>query len=141
MDNFKIDVVSSKYETFALAMDIALKHWRAVSHYAVIDYKAESVNEWLDKPEKRKTMLLFWHDDESFKPRPTPLPYKMKDEVLVSFVWHWLEDYWENDPHSEPDHDGSNSHGWRVFNEEWGHVAGSHYGVVGVQPVWAMHGK
>lgn len=27
------------------------------------------------------------------------------------------------------------------FNEAWGHVAESHTAFVGIQPLWAMHGK
>jgi len=141
VDNFKIDVVSKGKETLKLALDIALHHEVHVTHYVVIEHKID-VNEWDKQDKKRTTLVLFWSNDESFKPKPSPLPFKMKGEALMSFVWSWLEDTFENDAlGNEPDHDGSNSKGWRIFNETWGHVAGSHYGVVGVQPVWAMHGK
>lgn len=136
-----MNVVSKGEDTFKLALEIALSHHRSASHYAVIEHKAE-VNEWMKGDKKRKTLVLFWADDEGFKPKPTAFPCAMKGKALVSFVWNWLEDAWAKEEHgSQPDHDGSNSNGWRIFNEDWGHVAESHYGIVGIQPVWAMHGK
>lgn len=141
MDNFKLDVVSEGKDTFKFAMSIAMAHHRSASHYAVIEHKAD-VNEWNKNAKKRKTLVLFWTNDDGFKPTPSAFPCEMKGNALVEFVWHWLEDAWEKRIHGdEPDHDGSNGNGWRIFNEDWGHVANSHYAFVGIQPVWAMYGK
>lgn len=141
MDNFALNVVSEGKESFKLALQIALSHHTKASHYAVIDHDAD-VNEWTKKGGKRKTLVLFWTDDESFKPKPSAFPCDMKGAALFEFVWHWLEDCWEKRAHGqEPDHDGDNGNGWRIFNEDWGHVAESHYAFVGIQPVWAMYGK
>lgn len=37
--------------------------------------------------------------------------------------------------------DGDYECGWRMFTEDWGHVASFHYSIVAVQPAWAMYGK
>jgi hypothetical protein len=141
MDNFHIDVVSEGKESFKHALEIAMAPHPQASHYAVIEHPVDA-NEWTKKKEKRKTLVLFWANDESFKPRPSAFPCKMKGTALVEFIWHWLEDAWENRAHgSEPDHDGDNGNAWRLFNEGWGHVAESPYAFVGIQPVWAMYGK
>lgn len=141
MDNFKLDVVSAGREQFERAISIAMGHHGSATHYAVIDHKAD-VNEWVGGSGNRKTLVLFWTNDAGSPLKPVPFPCKMRGPALVEFLWHWLETIWEESPPGdEPDHDGSNSHGWRVFNEAWGHVASSHYAFLGVQPVWAMHGK
>jgi hypothetical protein len=142
MDNFSIDVVSEGRKSLELALSIAVKRHSGVTHFAVIDHLAE-VNEFMKKDSKtRKTLVLFWALDGSFKPTPSAFPCPMTGVPLNEFVWNWLEHAWKSLYHgSQPDHDGDNGDGWRVFNEDWGHVADSHYGVVGIQPVWAMYGK
>lgn len=141
MDNFALDIVSEGQESFRLAMQIALSEHRSASHYAVVERPCP-VNEFMKPGGKRKALVLFWHDHESFSPRPTPFPCPMKGKALDAFVWAWLEDAWEKGFHGQqPDHDGDNSNAWRVFNEAWGHVADSPYAFVAIQPVWAMHGK
>lgn len=141
MDNFSLNIVSDGRDSFEKALEIALQHHTSVTHYAVIEHGVV-VNEWTKVLKKRKTLVLFWCDDTSFKPKPTELPFAMKGRELFSFVWGWLEDAWTKRLHGqEPDQDGSNGNGWRIFNEDWGHVAGSHGAFVGIQPVWAMFGK
>ncbi len=143
MNNFKLDVVSLEKFDFQHALEIALNNspGKKATHYAVIDYKAK-VNEWMNKEAPRKTLLLFWTGDEYFKPTPSAFPAKMGCEALIPFVENWLKEVWkDNPPGQEPDQDGDNYKGWRIFNEEWGHLAESHYAFVGIQPVWAMFGK
>lgn len=53
-------------------------------------------------------------------------------------VEKWLKEAkYEN----EPDHDGCNERGWRVFNDAWGRVGDEHGAFVEIQPVWLMYGK
>jgi hypothetical protein len=39
------------------------------------------------------------------------------------------------------DHDGSNSVGWRVYVDDWGHVANNHYAICAIKPAYMWHGK
>lgn len=68
----------------------------------------------------------------------TKLPYEMETEAATVFAWGWLQQQeWKN----EPDHDGSNSKGFCLWNDVWGHVAGQHGAIIAIGPAWAMHGK
>jgi hypothetical protein len=69
----------------------------------------------------------------------TPFVTALDAERAVTVVKDWLHnaEYGE-----EPDHDGSNGRGWRVYCEQWGHVAP--YGspaFVAIEPRWAEYGK
>lgn len=81
-----------------------------------------------------KRLVLFWTPDEVMTPLPAPLGI----DDCIPFVTAWLNgaDYGR-----EPDHDGSNRKGWRVYNEEWGHVAGRWQAFAAVEPVWLLIGK
>lgn len=141
MDNFRLDVVSEGKDAFSDAIDIALEQHRAASHFVVIDYPCV-VNELIKADGKRKTLILFWSEDDSFEPKPSAFPSDMKGAPLETFVWNWLEDMWEKKEHGpQPNHDGHNENGWRIFNEYWGHLAGSQYGIIAIQPIWATYGK
>lgn len=39
------------------------------------------------------------------------------------------------------DHDGSNSMGWRVYCEDWGHIEDDHYTICAVTPANMWYGK
>lgn len=65
----------------------------------------------------------------------TPFP---RYEIVTKLVWAWLETVAYG---PQPDHDGSNGKGWRVFNEAWGHVAQERFAFCAIQPVWAMYEK
>lgn len=41
----------------------------------------------------------------------------------------------------EPDHDGDNGKGLRVFNESWSHVGGDYRAFAAIEPAWIMYGK
>lgn len=66
------------------------------------------------------------------------LPYPMLPAEAAKFAYNWLK-------HSEygpkPDIDGSCKHGWRIFNEAWGHVGGHSEAFIAIEPAWAMYGK
>lgn len=53
----------------------------------------------------------------------------------ADFASRWLA---EAEYGAEPDHDGCNTRGWRVYNEK----CDGHYGaIIAVAPAWACHGK
>lgn len=39
------------------------------------------------------------------------------------------------------DHDGCNGPGWRVYCEDWGHVANYSAAICAIKPVWLWYGK
>jgi hypothetical protein len=89
-----------------------------------------------------KCLILYWHEPERMGPEwpaihpfLAPLDYKAAEAVVRS----WLK---TADHGPEPDHDGSNSKGWRIFNDAgWNQVGGCNYGICGIEPAWLMHGK
>ncbi len=163
MDNFTIDITGEGDETLTKALEIAFAHnapGGKATHYSVVKlaprtrYYANKVMDHL--PENLKeatglhvhhftdytqsdnghvTLMLLWSESKG----AVALPYPMKITDAVPFVKGWLAN--AGDPGKEPDIDGSLGRGWRVFTEEWGHVAGCSYAVVGVQAHYAMYGK
>lgn len=123
---------------FDLAMELLFADQTA-SHYQVkiID---RSSSAFLDKKvtplfeDQHPCMIFYWYADKG----TTPLPYKMTFKECADLAWGWLQ---QQDYKDEPDHDGSNSRGWAVFNESWGHVDNSHYAVGAVSPQWIWIGK
>lgn len=146
MDNRTIDVVSEGQD--ALAMALALIWPNAVAgkatHFVVANLKdqvryvgspPEAHSHWLvPDPAGTPTLILLWHAERD----AVPLPFPLALEDVPQFVKGWLR---SADYGQEPGHDGSNQRGWRVFTEAWGHVAGYHYAITGIQPAWAMYGK
>jgi len=98
----------------------------------------------------KKGMILYWvAPDDSIPASKTSggapiksLPYAMKFEAAVQFVWNWMEtpEALEIRGH-EPDHDGDNGEAWIVYNESWTHVDDRWEALVGIRPIWAMYGK
>lgn len=127
-DNFHIDITSGSKEHFDMAMNIAFSNCpgKKAYRYSIDDQYG---------------LVLYWATDsisDSGLNKSHPLPYPMAVEEAINFVWGWLK----SAPYGEePDHDGSNKKGWRVYNESWGHAGGSHYGFVAIQPEWLMYGK
>lgn len=65
-------------------------------------------------------------------------PVDITVDLAVPLVSAWLE---QVDYPREPGHDGSNSKGWRVYNEAWGHIGNDRSAFVAIEPAWLMHGK
>jgi hypothetical protein len=126
MDNFHFDMTCQGRETLSAAMRLAFSQHSKATHYAI--------READDKKPRR--IVFFWA--ESVAKGAAPFPFKMDAEGCADFAWRWLS---EVDFGSEPDHDGDNGKGWRVYNEGWGHVDGEWAGIIAVAPEWAMYGK
>ncbi len=122
MDNFRIDITSEGVTDFDQALQIAFAHapGRKATHY---------------QKDTGRGFLLFWNDEPGAIELPTPL----RCAAAADLIWAWLEG--EADYGQPPDHDGDNSKGWRVYNEDWGFAGDWRCCFVAVQPVWAMHGK
>jgi hypothetical protein len=120
MDNFRIDITSEG--DIAPAMKIAFRdeHTRAVA------YRVDAARGLIfyQYPSKREGVVA--------------LPFKLDHADAAHFAKRWLS---EQDYGREPDHDGDNERGWRLYNEDWGHIASEHETFVAVKPAWAMYGK
>lgn len=84
--------------------------------------------------EDNKKLVLYW----TASPKSTPLPSKLEGDALEGFVKAWLDNA---DYGSEPDHDGDNGKGCRVYNESWGQIGLEWQAYVAIEPVWDMYGK
>ena len=96
-------------------------------------------------------LVLYWSmtavEDHAYDTEQEvhPLPFEMNLEHATDFAWGWFESagakFMKDHLQAEPDHDGHNIICWRMFNEGWTHVAGNPYGIVCIEPDWAMYGK
>lgn len=126
MDNFKFLVQSEGREVFNLAFEIMFQH--APGHKA---------SHYLEHPEKG--FLLFWHEDDKMKPHK--LPFAMDWKTAADLVWGWLGERKDSEYREYCDHDGSNGHGFKIYNEAWGHIDGTSYAFLAVLPIWCWYGK
>lgn len=120
MDGIHIDLTSRGSSALATAMTL-LNHKHAVGY--------------LVSPEKG--LVFFWYEDRS-APGYTALPFKMDHAGMADFAFRWLA---EADYGREPDHDGDNERGWRLYTEGWGRIGSWDGSFVAVKPAWAMFGK
>jgi len=162
MDNQTIDVVSEGEAGIGHALAIIwnaatpggqAKHYKVVklveeTIYYVRDCDAKDSNVYgahqhahhatgFTKNDLRgiPTLILLWHEEDG----STPLPFPLDKEQAAKFIADWLKQ--ADFPDREWDGEVVHEHGWRLFTESWGHVAGHHYAIVGVQPAWALYGK
>jgi hypothetical protein len=149
MDNRTIDILSEGEESLALAIKLTWPNapgGKAVAYKIarlkkIVKYHKNSEgevlyhsSEWVEAEDGIHSLILFWHHD----PKSTPLPYPINLDGAIEFIKGWLD---TAEYGKQPDHDGDNHPGWRLFNESWGHVFGSCYGILMIQPAWAMYGK
>lgn len=100
----------------------------------------QTVCGWSEKINEQGTpkLILFW--TESTREGYNPFPYALenKSRVLGKFLKGWLKQC-QYPP--QPDHDGHNERGFRIYNNEWGHVDGMYQAFLAIEPAWAMYGK
>jgi len=93
--------------------------------------------------DKEKGLILLWHPKGE---NVSKLPSAMNADQVTPIVWSWLlGDFaksmelkgWDGDC----DHDGHNGLGWRVYVEDWGHVAGNFYAICAITPAYMWYGK
>ena len=63
-------------------------------------------------------MVLYWTAPERVEGY-APLPFAAGQGQIAVIVQGWLDSV---DCGTEPDHDGDNAKGFRLYNEGWGHV-------------------
>jgi len=150
MDNHIVDIRSVGRESFdhALALFIG-KHMgasKAVSHTCIIA-PGEPVTDTYRKSQvvhpKAPTFVLFWSKPTSWDfGEVNKLPYAMGRERVGDLVWDWLDARPREEYAEGIDMDGSLGMGaFRMWNEDWGHVGNSPYGICAIRPTFAWYGK
>lgn len=119
MDNRRIDITNRG--DISPAIELAFRGIKTVSHYK-------------SRPDR---LLLAWTKPSSEGWQETMWPMNYID--VMPLIDGWLDNVAQYPP--EPNHDGSNGKGWRVYNENWGRVDGDFAVFVAIEPVWAMYGK
>lgn len=119
-DNTRFDMTAVLMKP-ALQIAFACSPSGKATHYKVYDNK----------------LVFAWNENAGKDFIPFLIP--LTAETAVDIVKEWLN----NDAVyvSEPDHDGSNSRSYRIWNEAWGLIDHNHYAFVAIEPCWAMHGK
>lgn len=125
-DNFRFDITAWRGH-YADGRDILAECLR-------LAFDQKTASHWSSDG---KRLILFWTaPDARFSAQA--FISKASPESLVVMIRDWLAGV---EYPKEPDHDGDNSKGFRVFNEAWGHVEGESYAICGIEPAWLMHGK
>lgn len=121
MDNFHIDLTSEGDLT--KPMEIAFRGYKTAEAYAI----------------DGKRLIFFWSSHADSAPKTlTRLPFKIPADAAADFAKRWLA---EQDYGREPDHDGDNGKGWRLYTENWGRIGDWWGSIVAIEPAWACYGK
>jgi hypothetical protein len=154
MSKLEFDMAAEHWEHFSSAMKLVFEaagisgkapngRTRGVTHYAVREEfqgERDASGKWLFNQSPRPLRLVFFNHYEVGKTDgdKVALPFVMDGQGAADFAWRWLE---QAKYPKEPDHDGNNHKGWRLYNESYGHVDQDCYGVIAVAPSWAEYGK
>lgn len=142
MDNFAFNMICTGKKTLADAIALA---FAGSGHKAAVGYVIRAGHEaftheayrHLDKPKRPDRIIFLWSDYEK-KEGYVAFPFKMDAFGCADFAARWLDECAYG---REPDHDGDNEKGWRVYNESWGHVEDLHSAIIAVAPAWACYGR
>jgi hypothetical protein len=141
MDNAQLDIRSEGDANLVMALKIAFFRGRTASHYSTTRPRGVPsrdhlpMGSLLNQPAPR---LVFYWGAPADAHAAQKLPFAMDADGAADFTKRWLASL---DYGREPDHDGSNGRGWRVYNHTWGHVDSESYAIVAIEPIWAMYGK
>jgi hypothetical protein len=146
VDNFHFDMTCEGDEPLRAAFTLVWKasgidgSKRGATHYAIRPV-AEAVKDaekpYLDRSAKSLRLVFFEYHGNAPKPDMVAMPFLLDAEAAYDFARRWLA---QAEYPRQPDHDGDNERGWRIYNEDWGHVDGDD-AIIAVSPVWAMYGK
>ena len=167
IDNFSIRLMSDSQDHFDLALEIAFNqhghdppvkrdgklYGQFASHYAILE---------------EKVMIFFWAEEsmthfrvpEAFPNFRTPISQGMDEpgirvmegevtklppgfdvKAAQAMAWTWLQNAAKYPESTGWSGDVEKHKGFYLFTDYWGHVADSHYGIIGVEAVWALVGK
>lgn len=147
MDNFRLDVTSEgdlgpvmalAFGQDRKAVGYAVRNPREGERWAEEDCQKHP-HLWRNwKVEPRPHRLVFYWSIKEGTADVVKLPFELDSIGAADFAKRWLA---EQEYGREPDHDGDNGKGWRVYNESWGHVDGDWSAFIAVSPSWATYGK
>lgn len=120
MDNRHIDITSEGAEDLKKALSLFKPPGDKVAAFST------------DKDGKR--LIFYWHEHQ----QATKFPFQMDLDRAADFAAGWLD---QVDYGPQPDHDGDNEKGWRVYCEDCGYIKDIPYAFAAIEPAWAMHGK
>ena len=139
MDNRVFNVNGSGQETLAKVLELAFSQegQNTKAEYFVVD--------------KKKGLILLWYVNDTWRKKVSKFLTPLTAKAVTPMIAEWLQsdeaktielDHWDENA----DHDGSNSKGWRVYCERWGHIEGedglSYDGsIVAITPAFMWHGK
>ena len=147
MDNRVIMAVSKDHEDIDFLLKVIWKNVPGgnASHYKIT--KLKEVVHYCGNPatahytnleeveDGKDSLILYWHSDQN----NLPLPFPYNIEEASAFIKSWLN---KIKYPTKPDIDGSSEKGFKIFTDPiWGFAGNSHYGIIVVQPHWAMYGK
>lgn len=152
MDNFRFDMICEGDSMLEEALKLVWKatgnegeglgtRRRGATHYAVrepVKAVKDPSKPHLDNSGKPRRIVFFSYASSSLSDDLVRLPFHLDAKGAADFARRWLA---EADYGKEPDHDGSNKRGWRVYNEACGQVDDNHGAIIAVAPVWATYGK
>ena len=118
----------------------AIREGREAKKYSLENEELDKKHYWKlrNSIEAAPKRLVFYWASNTHNKDVVELPFKLDSEGATDFALRWLN---ELDYGKEPDHDGDNSKGWRVYCEGWGQVDGEWGAFLAVAPAWAMYGK
>lgn len=99
--------------------------WKVYTEEVAPDYRSKA---WKPRTPAGR-LVLFWSPYDL----ATLLPSPVGPDDALTLVTAWLR---EADYGPEPQHDGSNRKGCRVWNESFGYIDGQYQAFVAIEPVW-----
>lgn len=125
MDNFHFDVSSCAEDHLSLALELAFS---GDCQRMAIGYVRKEIK-GIDT-----LVLLSYNKYPNSIPFPAPLDVYDSTIIVRSFLKNTKSQ-------EQPDHDGYNKLGFRVFNNEWAKVDGIDGSICGIQPAWLVYSK
>ena len=148
MDNKIFNVNGKTKDQLSLAVQLML-----LDEYGKDNRIGMKVRGWYFS--QTKGLVLTWYVGEKYKATPFTdrmgKPCPINTEELVDLLWNWLHSDEAKtveckDWDADSDHDGSNTLGWRLYVDKWGHVAETehtidHYSIAAFKPAYLWYGK
>ena len=123
MDNFRFDITS----------DGNLQGWLdcCMARKLAVGWSVHN-------DDKGLRLTFYWVAPTPLVDEYQPLPSPADSNQIAVIVKSWLDAVNRG---KRPDHDGDTGKGFRLYNEDWGHVDSRYQAFLAISPAWAMYGK